>query len=67
MLVLTERVDEVGEGGVVHEVEFPEAAEGADGVVDGVCGDVAFEHDAESGVVGGRARLSVHAANEVPA
>lgn len=67
VFVLAEGVEEVGEGGVVLEVEFTEAIEGVDGVVDGVGGDVALEHETEGGVVGGRGGVGVHAANEVPA
>ena len=56
VFVLAEGVEEVGEGGVILEVEFTEAIEGVDGVVDGGGGDVALEHEAEGGVVGGERR-----------
>lgn len=66
VLVLAESVYEVGEGGVVVEVELSEAVERVDGVLDEVGGDVALEEDTECGVVGGRGGAGVHAANEVP-
>lgn len=66
VLVLAESIYEVGEGGVVLEVELSEAMEGVDGVLDKVGGDVALEHDTACGVVGGRGGAGVHAANEVP-
>lgn len=51
---------------MIHKVEFSEAAERVDGVINGVSRDVALEHDTEGGMVRGRGRVSVHAANEVP-
>jgi len=66
VLVLAEGVYEVGEGGVILEVELFEAVEGVDGVLDKMRGNIALKDDTECGVVGGRGGAGVHAANEVP-